>query len=507
MSRLSEIHELIHKLSKSEKKTFRMYSSQTPSGRAGQLNQLYTLLLEQVEFDSVEIDKQLTQRGLKRNLNTLTPRLRQQIFLSQRTLYADRSIESRIYNALEEISFLFAKQMLPLAQRTLTKTRKLAARFSRTHLDLILLNWQRKILRQQQPADVKAQYLALDKEEMRSIELLSLQTQLTGLTGHLRLLGGKWGQAKSDLEKKGFQELAQPDLLARGLAESDFLCRAYALHSQGIFHLVEGEYSAAFKIYLTLMEQWESDPEWPAMDSDFFLSTWNNYQLSVMYGTETLDHVKRFLSFIRDIPIQEAQQKLKLARISYQTELVVFLNQAEFEEAGPFLAELTLWLKKQESQLSTSSLLTFYFNICMFNFLKEDFSAANKQVMHILNLQGTRERADIRNMARLLQVIFHCELGNLDLAENFHRSAKRYFTHADPDGLESKILAILKPLVFDTPDAQKMFKNIHTHLSATDQPDSSSENRLGKTELILWAESRSTHQSLRTLFTTRTRER
>jgi hypothetical protein len=92
-----------------------------------------------------------------------------------------------------------------------------------------------------------------------------------------------------------------------------------------------------------------------------------------------------------------------------------------------FMGELNHWLDQHKDKLSDVRLLIFYYNITLYYFAHSQFSQAQKWLLKILHFPPTEARADIRDFARVFQLVLQYELGNLDVQEYLLRSAYRYF--------------------------------------------------------------------------------
>lgn len=500
--KIKELYDLVHALSQSEKRSFRLYCSATGAGRKSQVTRLYELLVAQEEYAEAALAQQITQQGLQRNLPTLMKRLGQQILMNQRNLRAQDTVDSRLYNSLESISFLFGKQLRTQASRILRRAQRLAARYSKIQVQLLLIGWERNILEIEQPKGKAEKKEALHREEKRLIALLTMQSELKYLANRMRAAWAKSTRAVRSEESPVYLDAAEHILIDQGMKESDFLCRALARHALGMLRMVEGQFVAASEVYLELMEQWASDKVWAVEVPDLFISCWNNFHSSVVYSESGFGKIQLFLPYIRKIPFRESQYKMKLSRISYTTELMIYLNEARFEEAGPFLEEFATWLAENADRISKSALLALHYNLCIFHFLQDDFSSANRRLQSILNLRGTEERPDIRNLARLLQIIFLCELGHIVIADNFHRSCLRHFGDAGPGSFELGILKILHPFHFDHEEGKSldMFTQLRDFLATSKPKQQSDKPVLGMLELSLWVDSKLTGRLMQDLF-------
>ena len=116
-----------------------------------------------------------------------------------------------------------------------------------------------------------------------------------------------------------------------------------------------------------------------------------------------------------------------LFQVTYNLELLYYLNNALFEEALAIVPGLEDGLDQYAKLIEASSDLSYCYNISVVFLVMEQFSPGLKWVNRILGVKAGKERLDIQGLARIFSLVFHYELGNYDLVENQIRSARGFF--------------------------------------------------------------------------------
>lgn len=508
MSRLQDLHALINALSTAEKRSFRRFVGPLKKGESQTLV-LFDSLSNKEVFDEPLIQQELKKKKIKRNLPTLMGRLREQILKSQRVLYASHKIDSRLYNALEEIDYLFNKRLNHQAMACVDRTAQMARRFSRTHHELILIGWKRRILLDMQPKGVQKAFHVLEESQKRVVHIQQQQLDLHNLQVQMHTLNKQVHQPRKQEEIAKYKALL--DQLEAHTQESstDFLCTIYAREIKGLYHMAMQEYPEAYALYKELVIDFRKTAGWIQDRPELFLSLFNNYQNALMYFSYDLSELEEGLVFLREIPLKMPNTRFRFHSISYQKELLMRMNQGRFAESEAFTEEVETWLTQHQEGLTHTRRLTFWYNLAVFYFFSDQFSRSNQFLNQIIQLEGKEERQDIRDFARVFQLILQHELGNGDLIEYLHRSAHRYLNRREKLSAFAKaILHWFKPERYTewALEPTIAIQSLLTQLSSwrADHPDQTPP--FGLEEVKLWCQSKLTDQSMQTVFAQRIKE-
>lgn len=488
MSNLADLHELIHSLSIAEKRNFKRSSS---AYQGSQVLDLFDLLNNQVQFSPDGLQDLIKEMGLLANLPTLMARLRRLLINSLRSLNSHTTSESRLLYLLEEVQFLYKRNLSIQALKKIKKARKLALEFSRIPIALQLNYYHRQILLNLHQQGKN--YDEIQEEEKRLLELASLQFSLDNL--HIRARA--WARSGLEGDKKmGTPFYSGLDIEA-GLRSEDFLCQVYANYSVGVSRFALQEYSVAHAAFETIMKCWRAHPRWINEKPRLFLSSFSNYQTCLMVtqedGFEEIDSLHALFASHR---FQEADVRIQFERGSYQTRLLLHLNKGRFEEGTTLSLEILDWLEKRSGQLAISAELAFRYNLFSFFFLQEKFSEANRMIRAIQQVAGTEERKDIREFIRILEPLVQYEIGNVDLVDNLIRNMKRYF-------MKRHDLAPAIPIMlefFRQGDLGNKKDLGRLLLQLQERMARNTRNYTGERELLLWVEARVKGESVTKLF-------
>ena len=153
----------------------------------------------------------------------------------------------------------------------------------------------------------------------------------------------------------------------------------------------------------------------------------NNFLISALYSS---DHKAQFVQTIREmrsITGLPPFDQLKMERIVHYHELNYHVNYGNFLEGKAFIRRLNRWLEKHRRHLAPQRLLVLEQNIACFFFAYGEFRNAHQHLQRLMNVPDKTVRVDIRNFARLLELIIQYELGNFQVGEYALRATYRSF--------------------------------------------------------------------------------
>lgn len=426
MSKLQELHQLVHAMGKSEKRAFRL---SVAAFSQSQPIQLFDQLVRSKVFEKDKLENVLKDHGLLKSLPTLMARLRKLILRSIEGTQTNTSVDSQLRMALAEIEILFQKKLLDQALYRINKSRNLARQYSRFAQELQLISWERRLLFEQQPNQVEQAYQNLKIEELKTMESLRLLQETSDIQNRMSSLSREITNPREPREIQRFNDLYQNPVLRQGLESSDFLTYAYSQHCIGLYHIALKNVEEACTAYTLLMERWMASPKWINEQSNFFLASFNNYQISLLFSPKTeLSSIHKYTNFFAQHRFGKPKVKFRFQQINYGGELLIFLNKAAFQEAQPLCNSIRSWLQNNQTSFPKSTWLYFNHNLAVFHFLAGQPSLANQHVQAILNFPDGEQRRDIRDFAEVFQLILHSELDNRDLVEYLYRSVKRHFS-------------------------------------------------------------------------------
>ncbi len=419
------LFDLIHSLSKSEKRYFKLLVADKQSNKAKKYVLLFDIIESQKEYDEKAAKSKLGK--LKENIAYFSADknyLYQLILKSLRALHAASSVSILVHNYLIEVELLNDKGLPVLAQKQLAKAKKLAKKHELFSLFLEILRWERKI------AGIPVDRKRLELEQLHYEEA---KKQLTNFFSYeflyreAMLIRKETSKARSEEATQKFETFIQKA----------------ALQSEQVPH----SFYAKLRFYQTLAAYYYSiddkEEEFECNSKMLGLIEQNDY----FKRDHTLDYVtifSRYLILTKSVKPNTYKDTLlkfnnipKLAKgkvrvealvftLSNSTEMTRMIKENELEEALRFIPEVERGMKKYGAYVNEPFKMAMHYRFAYVHLALGHYSEALTQLNRLLDTFQEEVRPDIFRFAKLLTLVVHFELGNDTLLPYFSQSFALY---------------------------------------------------------------------------------
>lgn len=491
-----EVHQLIHSLTKAEKRFFNRFSTMT-GGESNSLNQkLLKILLDQEIWDAKQFADRL--RAITTGKPSLhLSRLKMQVLRSQRCLHETRSIDGQLRVLLADIEFLYGNQAIHLCKRRLTKAHKMAVRFEKGSQLMECLQWERRLQSFSPETNREQAFLDLNQQELACLERMHRQSGYTHLLELITNLARQESRIRSQSIRDRFTQILAHPLMEQPPAESELISWICFRMVRAIYLICDGQYHDALTLLEPVLNRWESLPERIADSAHLYVRFCGYYLSSLIFSAPSYEMLQQNLTRLRT-PLQASPTiGLEFEQRSYYQQLLFALNFEAYDRVDALVTEISDWLHLNpiavgSSRLNITRRIVLYYNIAIFYFLYGEFTAANHWNNKILNLPSKSERLDIRDFARIFQLILQYELGNNDLNEYLSRSASRYLNRTGKlFDLDHAILRFMEEAYAPTTlsSTSEQFESLHSTISSIMNREGE-RNPLGIHEISMWIDSK-----------------
>lgn len=411
----SQIHHLIHTLSQSEKRYFKVFAARNTSS-ANNLIRLFDALNAQQTYDENSLKNSF------KNLASDKHYLLQQILKSMRSYHAEKSPEAIVSNLLQDARFLHQKSHYKQCRKILAKTKKLAQQY---HLHAALIDiheFERFDNKEIQTKKLGERIEQLKAERDANMRQLQIHHQVSDLFDRLFLLARKEyvlrDESASDVLERTISE-------AKAFEDGDHLMlrtRAYLAQVHAFYHQLKGDHQQAIPYFRKILALWETQPHLMQADRHNYQIALTNY-LTACHNISDYSDFRENIEKLEQLPAETHDRAaLQFNQTAYLS-LLYFLNTQQFETAiRELVPKIQQGLKKYGEKIPTSRHLVYFYNMAILYFVVEDFSQAFQWINRILDHENIEHRQDLPRAARILFMILHFERGNYDLNDSAHRS-------------------------------------------------------------------------------------
>ncbi|MCX6198365.1 MAG: hypothetical protein NTY88_03965 [Bacteroidetes bacterium] len=455
------LHQLIHSLSKTEKKYFKEFSG-------GQnYVKLFDAINDQPEYDEEKLKKKFKHEAFTNNFSAAKKYLEEAIFRALRNFNSGKLMDDVSYERLQNLKLLYEKGLISAVEKQLPKLKAFCYEYEQFPRLLEILSFEMQFNNSGIRSNEK-----LYEERLRLIKIISNITYLNQIYGELILIATNRGHnIKSENER--IETLMQNPLLKEealyGLPDELYALRNVFF----VYHYLMGNFRES---YLAKKKQFE-------------LTSQNNVLIKTKPKTQLL-LIGNLVSLAYNIPdaseFEFAYREMQNAHTQVQGfEGLKFEQRSTFgllyckvkqdysdlEQHVKYIEEN---LRKHEGDITLVREMDTYFNVAVAYFRKKDFGKAIDWLNKILNHERTDERQQINRYARLLELLAHYELKNFELLDYKITNTQRYLAKRNlGDEFDKVLLNGFRHLIkaADKKETQKIFQDLKSSIQKISKDD------------------------------------
>lgn len=443
------LFDLIHSLDKNEKRYFKLMFSGTGNSQDKKMLLLFDNLNQQKVFNEDAILKK--EKSLKPSqLSNLKAYLYEKILQSMRLYHASKISDVQIREQIDFAQLLFKRRLYHLGQNSLEKAKKMARLYNNLELQLEIIKIEKNFLMQVSNDAEKADMIIREAREINS-QINNIHI-FSNLSMKLNSFYRKIGHIRDEgdfLRVKEFFYSSLPVYEEERLSttEKTYLYRLYIG-----YHFFIQDFDNGYHYAKKLEELFNQSQTLIRSHAEVYLTSLNSI-LSAQYKLfryeEFLGTVKKLHSIkVKNLMEINEEIRVRLLKYYYVHEINRFFMEGEFEKGVDFILvkneqEIETLLK----QLDEHSALVLNYKIACLYFGAGNFSPAVRWLNKIINISNPDIREDLHCFARIMNLVCHYELGNMDVINYYIISTYRFLLKKEDLHLFQKyILGFLKGL-------------------------------------------------------------
>jgi len=392
-------------------------------GRSDDPNYLRILdaILAEGSADRSSLAKYLHGRHSTDQLHVTKNYLYRLILADLRRANSRLTREAELHDVLRDVEILFRRDLPEQAESLIRKGLAVAERFEKFEIELELLGWHRRVLLTLGGArDYAAALRGVAEREEFLLEQLRLVQRYRRMAVELAMF-----DPSVDLSQRPVVAVEPPPASLRA-----GILYYHVLFVEQIFG---GSVEAGEATLETLMRHLEERPDWIADDPEPYVTAINN-RIGLLLRIGSPEQVVELLQTIRTIPDQHPRRGRKELPVrtvlaTYNAELELYRDLKDHQRGVALISEVDHYLQKHERSAPREYRLLFYYQFAYLRFLAGDSMESVRWLNAIITGSWGQNRPDIQGIARLLHLIIHYELGNIDLlkyaVESWRRVLKR----------------------------------------------------------------------------------
>lgn len=430
-----DLYLLVKSLSKSEKRYFRLFASRY-GGR-----KKYMLLFESIDrqesYDEEAIRAELDGESIARHLHVAKNYLYKLILRSLRAYYAESSTQIRVREMITDIEILFERGMFKQARKMWRAAQKWAERLDDPQLKLALIR-----LRHRLSGKDSDKLEALDdihdarRKVLRELETVLEYEYVVEKLGNICTRNPSRGPAEYAL----LDETMESPLMKAEPTDAPFRVRQHYLWGWATYHYGRDELEPALDYMRRVRELCSANPDFLRNHPTEHLGIVANI-LTLLSRMEDEEEYRKELDALEETFHSLLPDTLVNTRVTALFQVAIFWNRLVFHtDRGDFDRCLTLaadvdrFLNDYPDFTINGDIPRLTFLLAYSCYGAGRHGDALRRMSPLLNASEPMKGRSGYYAARLMEIVIHYELGNMELVISRVRSLRNYLMGKDRYG-------------------------------------------------------------------------
>ena len=487
--------KLVASLTKSEKRNFKLFMNRNHR-KSEELKQV-------VLFDIIERFESFQPKAIRKELVGLTAKhvhelsllLYRNILKSIRIMHS-KETEYGIRETIDYAHLLYGRGLFADGLELLAQAKKTAKLRQKHFLVYEIIDFEKKIESRHVTSSHQERARELTSEAIQTRLLLEAEGHWTELSLQLYDFYLKSGHSRTEDEKKIVEALFKRDWPERSAQhESLFYEQLYFLQSHVWYYYITQHFSMGFRYAVKWIELFERFPTFAEHEKFQLLKGYHNC-LAVLFYCQDRPRFDWYKTKMQQFIQQEESsfdENTRLMAFSYShlAQLNSIVMEGTFSESVPYLTELETALELMEPKLDHHRLMIFRYKMSTIYFTMGNHKKCLQLLNKIIHNDQKMLHEDVQSFARILNLITHYELGNIDLIFFQVKSVYRFLLKLDEtQAIQKEIIAFLRKMVSVSVDeVPTLFQAFYDNLAVINQDKYESRAFL-YLDVLSWLESK-----------------
>jgi hypothetical protein len=453
------LFRLIKSLTSSEKRYFKIFFGTDKSSEEANFIKLFNLIDKQDDYDEQKILEQ--EKTFKASqISNMKAHLFRQILQSINSYNPNNDIEIKIREILNHTNILYNRALYEQCWKMLEKGRQLADANDKQLLLFEIIEFEKKLLTKLIRTDIDEQVLGLVKESESQLKKLQSITTFQNLSIRLYSFYLQLGFIRNSSDFEIVNRFLYSSLPAFSEESLTFDEKNYLYNSLVGYYLFIQDIDRGYEYAKKWVELFEKHPDMIVPKIENYIKAIHNLLVaqSKLSKYHEFDEYSRKFDAISKIEGLTLTDNIRLQLFKYSSVHTInkYFMTGRFSEGKRLIPKIAESLEKYEHFLDTHSITIFQYKFACMYFGNEDYSQAVYWLNKIINARDVNLRSDIHGYARILNLISHWELKNMDLVDYYIKSTYRFLIKkSDYHLYQNYILKFLKRLSTILPEQLK----------------------------------------------------
>ncbi len=424
---------LLKSLERAEKRNFKLYVTRNTASTDLKIIQLFDALDKMKEYDEEELLRK-NESIQKQQLSNLKAHLYDQILASLRILKQHENIDLQIHEQLDHAKILYNKGLYLQSLRLLEKIKTLTKQNNQVTYLLQVLFLEKKIesLHITRSMQDRAKQLSEEIDEVN--QRLYLIAKASNLS--LQLYGWyiQHGHARNDEDRAALDAMMKDPVLEEIKTASGFYEKMYRYQCKCWYGFINQDFLLHYRYSQKWVDLYEANENMKMIETAQYIKALHNL-ISAHFDLRNVQKLKDTIALLEQfskepIVLNNKNNQIQCFVYIYIAKINQHFLEGSFSEGLDMIPTMEEQLKEIEPFIDSHRVLVFYYKIACLYFGAGESAKAIDYLNKIINWK-LNLRDDLQCYARLLHLIAHYELGNMEVVNYLSKSVYRFMGKMD----------------------------------------------------------------------------
>lgn len=424
------LYQLIKSLEKSEKRHFKLYITRSSGNEDLKIVKLFDTLDKLDSYDEKLILKKMKD-VTKPQLSNLKSHLYKELLASLRLLKSTDSLDLQLNELYDSAHILYKKGLFFQSFRMLEKAKEVAKSNQKFFFLPLLLVLEKRMEALYVTDTFSGRIGELSDEANAANTKVDMITRLSNLALQVYGFFVTNGHARNEEEEQKVKKFFKLNLPSGSEHQQGFYERLYYYQSYSWYGFIRQDFLTYYRYCQKWVDLFEENPFMKRAETGHYIRGMHSL-LNANYDLRNYDKfeidLKTFEEFAETRRVQQ-NENFRVQTFVYiaSAKINFYSITGNFEEGVKAVPEIEAKMKEYEVFLDKHRIMVINYKIAMLYFASGDFSTCIDYVQNIIN-HSSDLRTDLQCYSRLVHLLAHYELGNLELMDSLTRSVYRYMS-------------------------------------------------------------------------------
>lgn len=420
---------LIKSLTKAEKRYFKLHVTKQKAGEETKFLKLFDLIDKQNEYNETKILEK--EKSIKsQQLSNLKAHLYKQILQNLRNLNTDEDIDLKVHELIDHATILYNKCLYDQCVKMLEKAKLMAEKYDKNTLILEITEFEKHLVTKYIRSNIEDKVTQLIKASDYINEKINNINTFSNLTIKLYSFYLKIGFLRNHKDFELVNSFLYSTLPVFQEDKLSFDEKMYLYNSFVGYYFFIQDFDRGYEYAKKWINMFEEHQEYIIPKIEMYIKAINNLLVSQskMHKYDEFKVTVQKLDEIKSLTDLKLTENIRLLLFKYTSTHRInrYFMLGEFTEGSKIIPDIAESLEEFEHLLDTNYIIIFYYKFACMYFGDSNYQLVVFWLNKIINMKDVDLRSDIHSFARILNLISHYELGNIDLVDYYIRSTYRF---------------------------------------------------------------------------------